>query len=642
MLPPRTRARSDIGRFSGGCPDSSEVAARLGAVTIDADPIGGDTAGGRKARGAFFTPPALCGYLAQWAVRDGGDRVLEPSCGEAAFLLALAEQLRARGGGQGKGTGRLDGVELHRASARQARSVLTAAGLTAKIRVTDFLELEPQPVYDAVVGNPPYVRYQDFSGEARIRGRQAALRAGVRLTNLASSWAAFTVHATLFLRPGGRLALVLPAELLSVNYAAQVREFLMRRFARVRLVLFTERVFPGVQEEVVLLLAEGTGPTDHCELVQVRDIDELLAVRTGTVGAGVSRWRPDTAHGKWTPAMIPADARDVYAAAVSAEGLTTLQTWGDTTLGAVTGNNRFFALTPQQVARLGLDADRELLPLSPPGSRHLRGLALTAPAWRQLGEHGRATWLFRPEGQPSRAASAYLRAGRAQGVDTAYKCRVRTPWWRVPIVPPADLLLTYMNADTPRLTGNPARVYHLNSVHGVYLRAGLRRTGAALLPLASLNSVTLLGAETVGRAYGGGMLKLEPREADLLPVPAPAAVTAAREGLLRIRSAVAADLAAGQLLDAVARVDQVLLVDALGFDPAQVRQLSRARAMLAGRRAARSAGGRAAPDRRPDLAEARDRRPDLAEARDRRPDLAEARDRRPDLAEARGEVEVVL
>lgn len=54
------------------------------------------------------------------------------------------------------------------------------------------------------------------------------------------------VHSALFLKPGGRLGLVLPAELLSVNYAAQVREFLMRRFARVRLVLFTERVFPGV------------------------------------------------------------------------------------------------------------------------------------------------------------------------------------------------------------------------------------------------------------------------------------------------------------------------------------------------------------------------------------------------------------
>ena len=96
-------------------------------------------------------------------------------------------------------------------------------------------------------------------------------------------------------------------------------------------------------------------------------------------------------------------------------------------------------------------------------------------------------------------------------MDDAYKCRVRLPWWRVPLVKPADLLLTYMNADTPRLCTNRKSVYHLNSVHGVYLRKGLRQLGMDLLPLASLNSMTLLGAETVGRAYGGGMLKLEPR-----------------------------------------------------------------------------------------------------------------------------------
>lgn len=59
------------------------------------------------------------------------------------------------------------------------------------------------------------------------------------------------------------MGLVLPAELLSVNYAAEVRRFLLQSFERVDLVLFTERVFPDAQEEVLLLLAEGylQGPT---------------------------------------------------------------------------------------------------------------------------------------------------------------------------------------------------------------------------------------------------------------------------------------------------------------------------------------------------------------------------------------------
>jgi adenine-specific DNA-methyltransferase len=540
-----------------------------------------DTPALRKARGAFFTPAQLARYAVDWAVRSAGDSVLEPSCGEAAFLSAAAVRL----GELGEGSGRLHGVELHAASARTARRLVAATGRRAEVTVADFLTLPPRPAYDAVVGNPPFVRYQDFSGEARARGREAALRAGVNLTRLASSWAAFTVHAALFLKPGGRLALVLPAELLSVNYAAEVRSYLMRRFGRVRLVLFTERVFPGVLEEVVLLLAEGEGGTDHCELLQVRDVAELVA---GPAPAGVSTWRPRADDAKWTSALVPGPALEMYSHVLTDPGVTTLHTWGETTLGAVTGNNRYFTLSPRQAEAAGLVPEADLLPLSPPGSRHLRRLKLTALDRRELGAAGRAVWLFRPhDGTPSAAARAYIEVGERLGVPAAYKCRVRAPWWRVPVVPPADLLLTYMNADTPRLSANPAKVHHLNSVHGVYLRPGVRELGRAL-PLASLTSLTLLGAETVGRAYGGGMLKLEPREADRLPMPAPALVRAQRDDLLAVLPDVEAALAGGRLLDAVALVDDVLLVRGLGLRRREVAVLAAARELLAGRRSARS------------------------------------------------------
>lgn len=545
-----------------------------------------DTDALRKARGAFFTPPEVAAYVARWAVRSAADRVLEPSCGEAAFLLAAHERVQTL---PGSGPARLDGVELHAASARAARAVLRAAGSSPRVRVSDFFAVEPDPSYDAVIGNPPYVRYQDFAGADRAASRRAALRAGVALTGLASSWAAFTVHSALFLKPGGRLGLVLPAELLSVNYAAQVREFLMRRFARVRLVLFTERVFPGVLEDVVLLLAEGIGGTDHCELLQVQDADALAELDPETAAV----WTPASTSGKWTSALLPAASAAAYAAATTGASFTTLHSWGETTLGMVTGANKFFTLSPAQAAALGL-ADAELLPLSPPGSRHLRGLSFTAHMRAELGREGAATLLFRPAGEPSAAARAYIQRGEQQGVDTAYKCRVRTPWWRVPLVAPADLLLTYMNADTPRLTTNTAGARHLNSVHGVYLTDEHRELGRELLPLASLNSVTLVGAEIVGRAYGGGMLKLEPREADDLPVPSPAGVLACADALRAVRPRVRDHLRAGRLLDAVRLVDQVVLHDGSALDAAGVSDLEQAYAMLAARRRAR---GTSAKDR---------------------------------------------
>lgn len=535
----------------------------------------GDSADLRKARGAFFTPDKVARFVTDWAVRSTDDAIIEPSCGEAVFLHQI----------DGGHAGRIVGVELHSPSAFEAERTLKREGVNAVVHNGDFFAFDQFGQFDAAVGNPPYVRYQGWTGEARATSLTAALRAGVNLTNLASSWAAFTVHSALHLRAGGRLGLVLPAELLTVNYAAPVRRFLMDHFSDVTLVLFEERVFPGVEVEAVLLLADGYNPdrldgTDHMSLVQVRDAGDLTDL------AAARRWTPPTRGARWSAGLMSAQGLTAYAAATEHPGFGVLEDWGDTTLGMVSGNNKFFTLSPAKVRALGL-AETDTVRLSPPGSRHLRELTLTIDRLARLGDDGEATHLFRPSGEPSSAAWRYIKSGEDLDVHTAYKCRVRNPWWRVPYLRPADLFLTYMNADTPRLATNRAKAHHLNSVHGVYLNTDIRDLGLSLLPIASLNSVTLLGAEVVGRAYGGGMLKIEPREADRLPMPSPTLVETHRAALAALRPKVLAALRAGRMLDAVALVDAVLLVNGLAMAPLEQQAIRADRARLAARRAAR-------------------------------------------------------
>ncbi|WP_411700746.1 class I SAM-dependent DNA methyltransferase [Conyzicola sp.] len=539
-----------------------------------------DTATIRKARGAFFTPPAIARFMTDWALRDARDTVLEPSCGDAEFLVHAVRRLTALGARRPA----VAGVEIHAHSADAARARVAHAGGRPDIQTSDFFAVAAgdERGYDAVVGNPPYVRSQNWSGEPRDRSRSAARAAGVELSASASSWAAFTAHATSFLAPGGRLAFVLPAELLSVNYAAAVRRFLYEKFSSVDLVAFDDRVFAEAEVDVVLLLVDGygQGPAEHITVHRARNavaLDRELPAQ---------KWTPSDPSAKWTPALLPSEGLAAYAAAA---GFTRLEEWGDTTLGTVTGNNNFFALSPARAAELGLDS-ADLLPLSPPGSGHLRGLDLAVDALAALGRSGARTLLFRPAAEPSGAARAYIAEGQDTGVSRAYKCRVRATWWRVPLLAPADLLITAMNADTARITSNEAGAHHLNSVYGIYLNEDHRDLGRELLALASLNSVTLLGAEVVGRAYGGGILKLEPREADALPVPGPALVAAVARELSAARAEVALLLDARRLLDAVAVIDRILLVDGLGMSDSDVRVLRAAHAVMSRRRRGRGKG----------------------------------------------------
>ncbi len=546
-----------------------------------------DTAEARKARGAFFTPPEIAQFIVDWAVREPEDSVLEPSCGEAVFLLLAGQRLRALGAADPD----LHGADLHEATVRAAHARLAAHGLQARIASGDFFEREAEPSFDVVVGNPPFIRYQAFSGSARARARGAALSAGVALSGLASSWAAFLVHSVLFLRRGGRLGMVVPAELLTVNYAAPVRSFLLEQFASVHLVHFVERVFgPGVQEEVVLVLADGHDPagpgTDHFDLFEAHDAAALRGVLSPRT------WQPSDPSERWSGAFLSDEALLAYQQVLASGHFSPLSEWGDTTLGIVTGNNKFFTLPPARVADLGMTGE-DTVRVSPPGSAHLRQLRLTVESLEQLGRDGAPTRLFRPEGPLSTAAQAYIAAGEATGVDQAYKCRVRKPWWRVPLPAPKrppDLFLTYMNADTARLCANDAQAWAVNSVHGVYLKAEQRTPGAALLPIAALNSITMLGAELVGRSYGGGVLKMEPREADTWPMPAPELLECVAGDLDALGPHVDDLLASGRLGDAVTLIDDVLLGGGARLSRSEIAAIRDARELLAARRKARGRG----------------------------------------------------
>lgn len=542
----------------------------------------GDSAELRKARGAFFTPPEVTHYLAAWSIRAASDRVLEPSCGDGAILDAVVSRLDALGEAR-----TVTAYELHEASAEAARQLLAAHGHRGEIRTGDFLATTAEPSFDVAVGNPPYIRYQGFTGEARARGMAAALAQGVRLSRLSSSWAPFVVHTAGHLKPGGRLALVLPAELLSSNYAGEVRDFLLRRFRAIDVVLFGRHVFPGVQTEALLLLAEGQGGTRTVRFASVDHVSQLGEARFDTVlqvGPG----------DRWNSALVSTEATGLLRELSDRSHLVALSAWGRVSLGAVTGNNKYFTLTPDQVREHGLST-RDVVAISPPGSSHLRALAFTQADHAALGRDGRPTYLFRPE-TPTPAARAYIVQGAAAGVPDAYKCRVRTPWWRTPLPAPPDLFFTYMNEQTPQLAANVAQVHHLNSVHGLYLHDD-DKSMAELLALAALNSATALSAELTGRAYGGGILKMEPREAAKLLVPSPEAVRTHQHQLTRLLPDARRLLQAGRLADIREAVDDILLRPAEGMSAHGLGEVREALGILRQRRRtrarSRSGGGKA-------------------------------------------------
>ena len=75
--------------------------------------------------------------------------------------------------------------------------------------------------------------------DTRLAAAKArAEEVGVTINGLSSSWAPFVVHSVSFLKQGGRLAMVLPAELMHAYYAKPVIKFLSESFREIHILTF--------------------------------------------------------------------------------------------------------------------------------------------------------------------------------------------------------------------------------------------------------------------------------------------------------------------------------------------------------------------------------------------------------------------
>lgn len=547
---------------------------------------------GPKSVGAYYTPRVAARALSAWALRRADERALDPAAGDGAFLIEAARRSRQLGGGASC----ISGVEMRPEAVRDAHQRLIAAGEDgAHLLRGDFLALSARhwPPFDAVLGNPPFVRFQRLDAEQRARARAAAAGAGAELDPLASLWAPFVLHATSFLRPGGRLALVLPSEVGHARYARSVLAHLRDHFAEATFVLFESALFPHLDQGTVLLLAEGRG--EPFRGFHVARLGSTAALDQGLASAPRQRLDADALirgdvrlHHTW----LPGDAAALLATLHSSGSVTRLDDHAHVSIGYVTGHNGFFHLSPERARDLGIAA-RHLRPALF-RSRALRGLTVDRDDWCTGAEHGLSGYLLAPDGDDAALAS-YLAQGAAIGVPGRTKVRRRRPWYRVTRADPPDMVLTAMSSGAPRLAVNASGAAVCNTLHAVRLRADAQAQLAPLLALASLSSLTELSAELEGHALGGGLLKLEPSEALRLRLPLPAAGETLRHALTdRLASALdEADraLRAGDRQAARHLADRALLEPIAAVGPAGAAALADAAARLRRLRRGRADAG---------------------------------------------------
>ena len=493
----------------------------------------------QKLRGAYYTPQKLANAMVRLFASENIDTVLEPSCGDGVFLDSLKET------GLLDKVSRIEAVEIE---APEAQKVSDRYKDTPKVKVInqDFFDFYKEALgkktFDLILGNPPYIRYQYLKESQRECQAQILTSHGMKSNKLINAWVAFMVASVQMLSKRGKIAFVIPAEILQVAYAEDLRLYLANQFAKITLITFEQLVFPDIEQEVVVFIGEKFDALDLASngFQPVQHVKE-----------------------KWTKYFINGDEMKLIQKLRADNRFAKFSEYGLINVGITTGNNGYFSVTEEVSTHYHLE--EATLPLIGRSS-HAHGIYFTEADWNLNKAAGKPARLVRFPDAPyedyPQGYRDYIMAGEAKSEHVGYKCSIRDRWYIVPSVWVPDAFFLRRNNLYPKFVLNRCGAVSTDTMHRMKFKNGVDPEN---ILLAYYNSVSFAFTEICGRSYGGGVLEILPGEMGNILIPKIQCIAPAfrSELLQEIDRVVRNDDDIEKALDLV---DQEVLIKLLGVD----------------------------------------------------------------------------
>ena len=366
------------------------------------------------------------------------------------------------------------------------------------------------------LGNPPYIRYQYFD---EIQQKEAAFifkKAGLTYSKLTNAWVSFIVGSSLLLKEKGKIGFVIPAELLQVTYAQQLRSFLSYFYNKINIISFEKLVFPNIQQEVVLLLCEKDNTNQHkIEHLELKDAADLKSLDVNRLKS--PKKEIDNKNSKWTFYFLEQNEIDFLENISKKYQIPTIAKFANVEVGITTGANDFFTVNSDVVKQFQLEAF-----VRPMVGRSVQvnSSIFTNEDWeRNKASAAKANLLVFPDShhiKEHHGAMAYIEQGEDKGINKGYKCGIRDDWFVVPSLKISDALFLRRNNVYPKFVLNQAKAYTTDTMHRVFVKKDVNINA---LIASYYNSVSLCFSEICGRSYGGGVLELMPNEVERILLP---------------------------------------------------------------------------------------------------------------------------
>ncbi len=456
--------------------------------------------------GQFWTPDWIADAMVAYVLGNGANETFDPAVGAGSFFraaLRICPDVRLRGS-------ELDAAALDLA----IESGLRTTDLRG-VEKRDFVLDPPSGHVPAIVANPPYIRHHRLSVLTKARLRAFCREfLGAPIDGRAGYHVYFLLRALQLLTPGGRLAFIVPADVCEGVFASGMWRVLADRFRIDAVVTFAPKAapFPEVDTNAIILFIANETPRSRYvwALWTEGDSDALFRwIGSGFVEKDESCL---VIERTLTEGLATGLSR---APAPGGQSQNTLGDYARVMRGIATGANDFFFLTAAQVAELRLP--QCYLRRAVGRTRDVTDLEFTPSDLERLDAAGRPTYLLALNGGPlPAAAKRYIEAGEARGIHQRALIATRRPWYKMETRVPPPILFAYLGRRGVRFVRNRTDMVPLTGFLCVYPRP--EYDVEAVWRVLS-HPETQANLRLVGKSYGDGAIKVEPRALERLPLP---------------------------------------------------------------------------------------------------------------------------
>lgn len=464
----------------------------------------------QKLRGAYYTPQIMADFIAAYISKDKNiHTVLEPSCGDGVFIRAIQ-------GISDYHEMQIEAVEIEaEVSKKLAAEVASQDNITVlnKDFFSFYREHNPAEKYDLIIGNPPYIRYQYLDETQRVEMSEILTSNGMKANKLINTWVAFTVAGVQMLSEGGTIAFVIPAEILQVAYADELRLFLANNLSEITIVTFEELVFPDIEQEVVILFGRKGTSNSGIRIVELNNCEDFSSLNMDSIRfQSIGHVRE-----KWTKYFTTIEDNELISQLRSDTHFKRLSDYALINVGVTTGNNKYFSVNQEIVEKYAL---KEItIPLIG-RSAHAHSIYFTENDWMINVSQGKNAYLLNfPESDfdsYSEGLKEYIAFGESTEQNVGYKLGLRDRWYQIPSIWIPDAFFLRRNNLYPKFVLNCCKAISTDTMHRIKFNEGV---DPERIMLSYYNSISFAFTEICGRSYGGGVLEILPGEVGNILVP---------------------------------------------------------------------------------------------------------------------------